>query len=71
MQQAQLYLVNSPALLSIMGKIAKLLVDKTIQSRLQFLHQPTDLVKYLNPYVSYLIFQFKKFVTSEFHSSMN
>ncbi|MCP9262555.1 hypothetical protein DINM_005927 [Dirofilaria immitis] len=47
--QAKLFLVNSPALLNIMGQIAKLLVDKSTQSRLHFLHQPTDLMKYLNP----------------------
>ncbi|VDK87509.1 unnamed protein product [Litomosoides sigmodontis] len=49
--QAKLFLVNSPALLSIMGQIVKLLMDKTTQSRLQFLHQPTDLIKHLNPYL--------------------
>ncbi|CAG9539567.1 unnamed protein product [Cercopithifilaria johnstoni] len=49
--QAKLFLVNSPALLSIMGQIVKLLVDKTTQSRLQFLNQPTDLMKHLNPYL--------------------
>lgn len=36
-----------------MGQIVKLLMDKTTQSRLQFLHQPTDLIKHLNPYVCY------------------
>ncbi|KAK6107941.1 CRAL/TRIO domain family protein [Brugia pahangi] len=49
--QAKLFLINSPALLSIMGQIVKLLMDKATQSRLQFLYQPTDLIKHLNPYL--------------------
>ncbi|EFO22302.1 hypothetical protein LOAG_06185 [Loa loa] len=34
-----------------MGQIVKLLMDKVTQSRLQFLYQPTDLIKHLNPYL--------------------
>ncbi|VDN08215.1 unnamed protein product [Thelazia callipaeda] len=55
--QGKLFLINSPVLINVLGQVAKLLMDKRTQSRIQFLNHPNDLLKYLNPTVS--IFKIK------------
>ncbi|MFH4980704.1 hypothetical protein AB6A40_007413 [Gnathostoma spinigerum] len=45
----KVFLINSPAIISIMWQITKCLMDKKTQARLQFLDHPSDLLHYLRP----------------------
>ncbi|VDM26219.1 unnamed protein product [Toxocara canis] len=42
------YIINSPAILSVMWQVTKLIMDKKTQSRLTFLDKPSDLLNHLS-----------------------
>uniref|UniRef100_A0A0M3J3K6 CRAL-TRIO domain-containing protein n=1 Tax=Anisakis simplex TaxID=6269 RepID=A0A0M3J3K6_ANISI len=44
----KVYIVNSPALLSVMWQVTKLIMDKKTQSRITFLDKPSDLLEHLS-----------------------
>lgn len=54
-QLFKLFVINSPALLSVLWYIMKFIADKKTQSRIQILDDPSELLRLLNPQVNIFV----------------